>query len=46
MAAKNILIVEDDPTIVILISTVLKSRGYSVTTARTGNDALAKVQTS
>lgn len=46
MAAKNILIVEDDPTIVILISTVLKSRGYSVTTARTGKDALEKVQKS
>jgi DNA-binding response OmpR family regulator len=43
---QKILIVDDDATIVTLISKVLKSHGYSVNTARTGRDALAKVNSS
>jgi DNA-binding response OmpR family regulator len=43
---EKILIVEDDAIIISLISRVLKSHGYFVNTARTGKDALAKVQTS
>ena len=42
--AEKILIVEDDAIINSLISRVLESHGYSVTTARTGKDALAKIQ--
>jgi DNA-binding response OmpR family regulator len=42
---QKILIVDDDATIVSLISKVLKSHGYSVSTARTGRDALSKVHT-
>ena len=44
--AEQILIVEDDAFIITFTSKVLKSRGYLVTTAMTGKDALAKVQTS
>lgn len=43
---QKILIVDDDAIIVSLISKVLKSQGYSVSTARTGRDALAKVNSS
>lgn len=43
--AEKILIVEDDSFILTFISKVLKSKGYLVTTAMTGKDALAKVQT-
>lgn len=43
---KRILIVEDDAIIRTLISRVLGSLGHSITTARTGKDALAKVQES
>ncbi len=43
--AEKILIVEDDAIISSLISRVLESHGYFVTTARTGKDALAKIQT-
>lgn len=42
--AEKILIVEDDAIISSLISRVFESHGYSVTTARTGKDALAKIQ--
>lgn len=44
--AEKILIVEDDSFILTFTSKVLKSQGYLVTTAMTGKDALAKVQTS
>jgi DNA-binding response OmpR family regulator len=43
-AGKKILIVEDDTIISVLISRVLGSLGHSVTTAKTGKDALAKIQ--
>jgi DNA-binding response OmpR family regulator len=45
MAAKTILIVDDEADILDLFSTVLTAHGYSVTTAMTGRDALAKVRT-
>jgi DNA-binding response OmpR family regulator len=44
--AEKILIVEDDSFILTFTSKILKSQGYLVTTAMTGKDALAKVQTS
>ena len=44
--AEKILIVEDDSFILTFTSKNLKSQGYLVTTAMTGKDALAKVQTS
>lgn len=46
MAEKKILIVEDDAIVSSLISRILGSHGYSVTTTRTGKDTLAKIQTS
>jgi two-component system, OmpR family, copper resistance phosphate regulon response regulator CusR len=46
LSGKKILIVEDDAIIITFISRVLGSLGHSVNTARTGKDALAKVQTS
>lgn len=46
LAGKTILIVEDDTLLRDLFSMVLKSYGYSVTTVRTGKDALVKVQKS
>jgi DNA-binding response OmpR family regulator len=45
MAAKKILIVDDEEYILSLFSTVLGSHGYSVTTATTARDALAKIRT-
>jgi CheY-like chemotaxis protein len=42
--AEQILIVEDDAFIITFTSKVLRSQGYLVTTAMTGKDALAKVQ--
>lgn len=44
--AEKILIVEDDSFVITFISKVLKLHGYLVTTARTGKDALVKVQKS
>lgn len=44
--AEKILIVEDDSFIITFTSKVLKSRGYLVTTAMTGKDALKKIQAS
>ena len=44
MAARKILIVDDEKDILTLFSTVLESHGYSVTTAMTARDALAKNQ--
>ena len=44
MAARKILIVDDEKDILALFSTVLESHGYSVTTAMTARDALAKNQ--
>jgi two-component system KDP operon response regulator KdpE len=41
---KNILIVDDDPAILRLLSTNLKARGYEVTTATDGEESLDAVQ--
>ena len=42
--AEKILIIEDDAIIISSLSMILKSQGYFVTTARTGKNALEKVQ--
>jgi two-component system OmpR family response regulator len=42
---EKILIVEDDAIILRFLSKTLESKRYSVTTARTGKDALEKIQT-
>jgi len=44
MTGKKILIVEDDAIIKTLISRALGSLGHSITTAKNGKEALAKVQ--
>jgi two-component system KDP operon response regulator KdpE len=44
MDKKRILIVDDDPAILRLLSTNLKARGYEVTTATDGEEALEAVQ--
>ena len=46
ITGKKILIVEDDAIIKTYISKVIGSLGHSITTARTGKEALAKVQES
>ena len=45
MDKKRILIVDDDPAILRLLSTNLKARGYEVVTASNGEEALDAVQT-
>jgi len=44
MEKKHILIVDDDPAILRLLSTNLKARGYEVTTAANGEESLEAVQ--
>jgi CheY-like chemotaxis protein len=43
-AGKSILVVDDDPEIVAMLSTRLNKRGYKVTTANDGNSALAQAK--
>ena len=43
MAGKNILIVEDNPLNLELISDILEANGYTITTAVTGADAIKQV---
>ena len=45
MDKKRIMIVDDDPAILRLLSTNLKARGYEVVTATNGEEALDAVQT-
>ncbi len=45
MDKKRILIVDDDPAILRLLSTNLKARGYEVVTATNGEESLDAVQT-
>jgi DNA-binding response OmpR family regulator len=45
MADQAILVVDDDPSALDIVRTFLESRGYSVTTARDGNEALALMDT-
>ncbi|MGE0550653.1 MAG: response regulator transcription factor [Kofleriaceae bacterium] len=40
-AAANILVVDDDPEIVVMLATRLSARGYKVSTASDGHGALA-----
>ncbi|MCA9407126.1 MAG: response regulator [Candidatus Omnitrophica bacterium] len=42
--AKIILIVDDDPTMIKLVGTILKKEGFIVETAYDGLDALAKLK--
>lgn len=44
MATKKILAVDDEPSIVRLVSTALTARGYEVTTANDGQQALDHVR--
>ena len=44
MDKKKILVVDDDPAILRLLSTNLKARGYDVITATDGEEALETVQ--
>jgi two-component system, OmpR family, KDP operon response regulator KdpE len=44
MNKKHILVVDDDPSILRLLSTNLKARGYEVTTAVDGEESLEMVQ--
>jgi two-component system OmpR family response regulator len=46
MAVRQILIVDDEEVIRDLFSTILRSHGYSVTTARTAKEALEQSQAS
>ena len=41
--AKRILIVDDEPNIVLSLEYLMRQRGYAVTTARDGDEALASV---
>lgn len=43
--AKRILIVDDEPNIVLSLEYLMRQRGYAVTTARDGDEALAAVDT-
>ncbi|MCL0090026.1 response regulator [Dehalococcoidia bacterium] len=42
---RNILVVDDDPDILEVLTTVLESRGYQVATARDGVEGLDKLKT-
>jgi len=42
--SKTLLVVDDDPEIVTMLSTRLTSRGYKVVTANDGKEALAEVK--
>jgi DNA-binding response OmpR family regulator len=44
MSGQIIVIVEDDPTLVILVSQYLRDKGYEVYSARTGPEGLQLVQ--
>jgi DNA-binding response OmpR family regulator len=44
MADNKILVVDDDPNSRDIVQTFLEARGYEVTTASDGNDALAKLE--
>lgn len=46
MASKNILIVDDDPDIVLANRLVLESAGYAVEEAASGDECLAKMRAS
>lgn len=46
MAIKNVLVVDDSPTDTHLISEMLKKNGYTVITATSGEDGIAKAKQS
>jgi DNA-binding response OmpR family regulator len=41
---KHVLVVDDEPSVLDVVGTRLKTAGYRVTTARTGNEALRAVR--
>jgi twitching motility two-component system response regulator PilH len=44
MAIKNVLVVDDSPTDSHLLSEILKKNGYTVTTASSGEEGIAKAK--
>ncbi len=44
MAIKRVLVVDDSPTDAYLISGMLQKNGYTVTTAKSGEEAIAKAK--
>jgi len=46
MSAKRILLIDDNPAIVRLMSVVIGRQGFAVTTARNGAEALIKIRES
>ncbi len=45
MAIKNVMVVDDSPTEIHLLSEMLKKNGFSVITASNGEEAIAKSKT-
>ena len=45
MAIKNVMVVDDSPTEIHLLSEMLKKNGFNVTTASNGEEAIAKSKT-
>ena len=43
MTDKAILVVDDDPNALDIVRTFLESKGYTVATAKDGNDALTQL---
>ncbi len=43
--AKRVLIVDDEPNIVISLEFLIEQAGYEVAVARTGDEAMAKIET-
>lgn len=43
MSRRTVLVVDDDPAFVKATTSILESAGYQVETAKSGNDALAKI---
>jgi DNA-binding response OmpR family regulator len=44
MANETVMVVDDDPNALDIVRTFLESRGYSVATARDGNEALSLLE--
>ena len=44
MTDVSVLVVDDDPNAVDIVKTFLESKGYTVATAKDGNEALAQLE--
>jgi len=42
--AKQLLVVDDDPSLLLAVSETLRAEGYEVVTARRGAEALVRVE--